>query len=170
MEQRSLILLGLLMSQSQHGYQINEFIEENLSTVTDMKKPTAYATLDRLSKKGYIDIRTEQEGNRPLRKVYSINESGKDYFYNLLLTNLSSVENVNYQGDVGLMFLDFLPIEKTIQALKKRLDKSKELLETFYKTPVHNIRTGVNIAVEHKITMLKAEITFIEKVINQLSN
>ncbi|UZM97849.1 hypothetical protein OL548_23235 [Lysinibacillus sp. MHQ-1] len=38
MEHRSLILLGLLMGQSQHGYQINEFIERNLSTVTDMKK------------------------------------------------------------------------------------------------------------------------------------
>ena len=76
MEQRSLILLGLLMGQSQHGYQINEFIERNLSTVTDMKKPTAYATLDKLSQNGYIDIQLEQEGNRPTRKVYSINDSG----------------------------------------------------------------------------------------------
>lgn len=45
LKHRSLILLGLLMGQSQHGYQINEFIEKNLSVVTDMKKSTAYATL-----------------------------------------------------------------------------------------------------------------------------
>lgn len=158
------------MSQSQHGYQINEFIEKNLSTVTDMKKPTAYATLDKLSKKGYIDIQLEQEGNRPTRKVYSINESGKKYFYKLLLSNLSSAESVNYQGDIGLMFLDFLPVEQAIPALKERLNKSKHLLETFKKTPVHELRTGVNIAVEHKVTMLKTEINFIEKIINQLMN
>src|SRR6476469_917285 len=95
MEQRSLILLGLLMSQSQHGYQINEFIERNLSAITDMKKPTAYATLDKLSQSGYIDIQLEQEGNRPTRKVYSINESRRNYFYQLLINNLSYTARVN---------------------------------------------------------------------------
>jgi DNA-binding PadR family transcriptional regulator len=128
MEHRSLILLGLLMNQSQHGYQINEFIERNLSTVTDMKKPTAYAALDRLSQNGYIDIQLEQEGNRPTRKVYSINENGKQYFYTLLLNNLASAESVNYQGDIGLMFIDLLPLEKTIPALKERLKKNQELI------------------------------------------
>lgn len=169
MEQRSLILLGLLMSQSQHGYQINEFIEKNLSTVTDMKKPTAYATLDKLSKNGYIDIQYEQEGNRPTRKVYSINERGQQYFYELLLDNLSSAESVNYQGDIGLMFIDFLPLEKTIPALKERLEKNKKLIDLFKQTPSHSIRIGVNLAVEHKISMLETETNFLEKTIDTLS-
>ncbi|MCM3705984.1 MULTISPECIES: PadR family transcriptional regulator [Cytobacillus] len=169
MEQRSLILLGLLMSQSQHGYQINEFIERNLSAVTDMKKPTAYATLDKLSQKGYIDIQLKQEGNRPTRKVYSINESGKQYFYQLLLNNLSSAEKVNYNGDIGLMFSDFLPLEKTIPALEERLKNNKELLETMKQTPSHGVRSGVNLAVEHKMAMLEAEVSFLEKTIKNLS-
>ena len=168
MEQRSLILLGLLMSQSQHGYQINEFIERNLSAVTDMKKPTAYATLDKLSQSGYIDIQFEQEGNRPTRKVYSINDSGREYFYELLLNNLSSAEGVNYQGDIGLMFMDFLPLEKTIPALKERLTKNKNLIEILKQTPSHGVRSGVNLVVEHKITMLEAEVTFLEKSIKNL--
>jgi DNA-binding PadR family transcriptional regulator len=168
MEQRSLILLGLLMSQSQHGYQINDFIERNLSTVTDMKKPTAYATLDKLNQNGYIDIQFEQEGNRPTRKVYSINENGKQYFYKLLLNNLSSAESVNYQGDIGLMFIDFLPLEKTIPALQDRLNKNKNLIEIFKQTPAHGIRSGVNLAVEHKITMLETEVKFLAKTINIL--
>jgi len=167
-EHRSLILLGLLMGQSQHGYQINEFIERNLSTVTDMKKPTAYATLDKLNQKGFIDIQLEQEGNRPTRKVYSINESGRNYFYKLLLNNLSSAESVNYQGDIGLMFSDLLPMEKVIPALKERLKKNQHQLDLFKQTPAHGIRTGVNLAVEHKIIMLEAEVAFLEKTINNL--
>ena len=110
MDNRALNLLGLLMAQSQHGYQINEFIEQNLSMITNMKKPTAYATLDKLSKQGYIEVKTEQEGNRPPRKVYSINESGQQYFFDLLNKNLSSADLVNYQGDIGLMFIDHLPL------------------------------------------------------------
>ncbi|MEH6890058.1 PadR family transcriptional regulator [Bacillus sp. JJ864] len=170
MEQRSLVLLGLLMSQSQHGYQINEFIEKNLSTVTDMKKPTAYATLDKLNQKGYIDVQLEQEGNRPSRKVYSINEKGKQYFYKLLLNNLSSAESVNYQGDIGLMFIDFLPLEKSLPALEERLTKNKKLIHIFKQTPVHEMRIGVNLAIEHKIIMLEAEIAFLEKTVKTLSS
>ncbi|WP_433745843.1 PadR family transcriptional regulator [Falsibacillus pallidus] len=170
MEHRSLILLGLLMGQSQHGYQINEFIERNLSTVTDMKKPTAYATLDKLNNKGYIDIQLEQEGNRPTRKVYSINENGRKYFYELLLQNLSSAESVNYQGDIGLMFIDFLPMDQAIPALQERLKKNKKLIDRFSQTPSHGIRTGVNLAVEHKITMLEAEVAFLEKTIKLLQS
>jgi DNA-binding PadR family transcriptional regulator len=49
MDERALLLLGVLRVQSQHGYQINEFIERTLGRVTDMKKPTAYAILERLS-------------------------------------------------------------------------------------------------------------------------
>jgi len=168
LEQRSLILLGLLMSQSQHGYQINEFIERNLSAITDMKKPTAYATLDKLSQKGYIDIQLEQEGNRPTRKVYSINENGKQYFYQLLLKNLSSPESMNYQGDIGLMFMDFLPIEESLPALQERLSKNKDLLEIIKQTPSHGEESGVNLAIEHKIAMLEAEVSFLEKSIKKL--
>lgn len=169
MEQRSLILLGLLMSQSQHGYQINEFIERNLSNVTDMKKSTAYATLDRLNQNGYIDISFEQEGNRPIRKVYTVNEKGKQYFYELLLKNLSTAESVNYNGDIGLMFIDFLPLEKTIPSLKERLAGSKQFLQKIKETPSHGESSGVDLAIEHKITMLKAEIAFLEKTIKKLS-
>lgn len=168
MKHRSLILLGLLMGQSQHGYQINEFIERNLNTVTDMKKPTAYATLDKLHQQGYIDIQLEQEGNRPTRKVYSINEKGREYFYQLLIENLSSAETVHYKGDIGLMFIDFLPMEKVISSLKERLEKNKKMMESLKQTPAHEIRFGVNLAVEHKIAMLEAEIAFLEKTIQKL--
>ncbi|GAF07814.1 PadR family transcriptional regulator [Paenibacillus pini] len=61
MDERELLVLGLLMAQSQHGYQINDFIERNLGQVSDMKKATAYSILKRLDKAGYVDVSVEQE-------------------------------------------------------------------------------------------------------------
>lgn len=170
MDNRSLILLGLLMVQSQHGYQINEFIERNLSAITDMKKPTAYATLDKLSQKGFIDVRMEQEGNRPPRKVYSINNLGREYFISLLMENLLSPDAVYYQGDIGLMFLDHLPIEKAIPALQKRLAGSVEMLTSLKQTPHHGNGIGVNLAVNHKKMMLETEIQFLEQSLQFMKN
>lgn len=168
MDNRSLILLGLLMAQSQHGYQINEFIERNLSTITDMKKPTAYATLDKLSKNGYIEVKTEQEGNRPPRKVYSINESGQQYFFELLIQNLSSADLVNYQGDIGLMFIDHLPLAKALPALNNRLIESEKIVQALKHTPSHGSGIGVDLAIQHKIIMLEAENSFLKQTVEKI--
>lgn len=170
MDNRALILLGLLMAQSQHGYQINEFIERNLSTITDMKKPTAYATLDKLSKQGYIEVKTEQEGNRPPRKVYSINESGRQYFFELLIKNLSSADLVNYQGDIGLMFIDHLPLSQALPALENRLIESQKTVNMLKQTPTHGSGIGVDLAIQHKIIMLEAENTFLEQTVLKIKS
>lgn len=170
MQQRSLILLGLLMGQSQHGYQINEFIEKNLNTVTEMKKSTAYATLDKLMEQGYIDIQHEQEGNRPPRKVYSINENGKTLFMELLINNLTEADNYHYKGDIGLMFIDYLPLEQKLSTLNERYEKNKVMLEQYLQMPVHHLQQGVNFAIEHKKIMIEAEVKFLEGIINKLNN
>ncbi|MGN1401969.1 MAG: PadR family transcriptional regulator [Bacillus sp. (in: firmicutes)] len=170
MDQRSLILLGLLMTQSQHGYQINEFIENNLCMITNMKKPTAYATLDKLSKNGFIDVRNDRAGNRPPRKVYSINDKGRKYFLELLRSNLSSAEVVHYEGDIGIMFMDYLPAEDIITALTERLKQNEKILASLIETPHHGTRETVNLAVQHRKTMLKAEIAFLKDTLDKLSD
>jgi DNA-binding PadR family transcriptional regulator len=156
------------MVHSQHGYQINEFIESNLNTIIDMKKPTAYATLEKLSKEGYIEVRTEQDGNRPPRKIYSINEKGKTYFFNLLEENLKSAESVHFQGDVGLIFIDFLPSHEALFLLKEKVAKSEEVLRKLKKAPEHGKGMGVRIAVKHKIALIEAELSFIQETIEEL--
>ena len=60
--EKKLLLLGLLRRQEMHGYQLNEFIDNNLALCTDLKKPTAYYLLDQMSKDGWISAEAEQEG------------------------------------------------------------------------------------------------------------
>ncbi len=165
MDYRSLLLLGLLMSQSQHGYQIHDFIEKNLTFITNMKRATAYSLLDKLSKDGFIDVNVEYEGNRPPRKVYSINEKGSRHFHQLLLQNLSASDAHFYNGDIGLMFLDHLPADETIAALEKRKLKTKHKYEQLQLAPIHKKSSGVNFAFEHKKRMLEAELSFLTETI-----
>src|SRR5690348_16026955 len=118
MDDRALLLLGLLRMQDLHGYQLNEFIERNLGLVTEMKKATAYAILDRLREAGYIRMSVEQKGNRPLRQVYSITPAGEAHFLYLLRENLSRADRTTFAGDIGLMFFDQLPRNEAIKHLK----------------------------------------------------
>lgn len=157
MDERELLLLGLLNVQSQHGYQMNEFIERNLSRVTNMKKPTAYALLERLGQAGYVEMRAEQEGKRPPRKVYSITSSGEELFLRLLRENLARAERMTFAGDVGLMFLDHLPRQEALDLLRQRLKNLKAQISAHEQAPRHEHGLGVDLAVEHLLVLLRAE-------------
>ena len=168
MDERALLLLGILRAQSQHGYQINEFIERNLSRVTDMKKPTAYAILDRLSRDGYVQMRTEQEGNRPPRKVYSITPKGEQAFEDLLRKTLARSDRFSAPGDIGLMFLTELPGAEAVTLLEQRLADLDEQRASYKRAPRHDYDLGARLAIERILLHLEAERGWLTDTITML--
>ncbi len=170
MNDGELLLLGLLMTQSQHGYQINEFIEKNLSRVTEMKKANAYAILERLSKEGYINVRMEQEGNRPQRKVYTITAIGAAHFIELLRQNLGRADRMTFGGNIGLMYLDHLPQSEAIDLLEEKLAQVKAQIKQYQAAPKHIYGVGVNLALEHSLALLLSEESWLISALARLQS
>lgn len=169
MDERALLLLGILKAQSQHGYQINEFIERNLSRVTDMKKATAYAVLDRLSRGDYVSVRSEQAGNRPPRKVYTITAAGEELFLRLLRENLCRADSLARAGDIGLMFLDELPHDDVLTCLRERLIRLDQQIEAYEQAPSHGHGSGVDLALDHVRHLLGADRAWLASAIDRLA-
>lgn len=168
MDERDLLILGLLTAQSQHGYQINDFIERNLGRVYDMKKATAYSVLKRLNKGGFVEVKVEQDGNRPPRQVYSITPLGEEKFANELRQSLSHVENVTPAGMISYMFLDHLPKTEVMNCLETRLEKLDELLKIYENTPAHGHGIGVDLATEHRLTLVRCDREWLAGVIRRI--
>ncbi len=156
-DERALLLLGILRGQSQHGYQINELIERDLAHVTDMKKPTAYALLDRLEQSGAVSVHIEREGARPPRKVYAITPAGEARFLELLRANLAAADRATSAGDVGLMFLDALPREEALELLRQRLARLDAQITLYEQSPQHGLGLGVDLTVERHLALLRAD-------------
>lgn len=170
MDERELLVLGLLKSQSQHGYQINEFIERNLGRVTDMKKATAYSILKRLDQAGMVNAIVEQEGNRPPRQVYSITDLGEQRFNELLKLSIVTVDDVTPTGDIAIMFLDHLPKEEIIMSLQERLTKVNAILETYQNTPQHGHGFGVDLSIRHRTALLQADSDWLSTAISYVED
>ncbi|GCE21203.1 PadR family transcriptional regulator [Dictyobacter kobayashii] len=168
MDERSLLLLGMLKSQSQHGYQINEFIEKNLSRVINMKRSTAYTLLDRLCEQGYVELRMEQEGNRPARKVYTLTPQGEQKFTDLLREILEQADPMSSPFDVGLMFLDHITHEELLSALQLHLQRTSQQVAAYEAAPMHGFGKGVDIAMQHRLALLKAEQSWLQQMLTQL--
>lgn len=168
MDERHLLLLGLLMAQSQHGYSINEFIERNLGRVSGMKRATAYALLERLEKEGLVRMDIEAVGNYPPRKVYSITPAGRASFFHLMEKLMVSVDEHSSAADIALMFVDWLDSNQAVELLRARVRRLRETVARLRAMPNHKDAPGVDIALERKVALLQAEQEWLEGVISRL--
>lgn len=169
-DERALLLLGVLTIQRQHGYQINDFIER--CGVTTMKKPTAYAILDRLAAAGQIAVATERAGNRPPRKVYTITEAGRRLFGQLLARNIATADAPIASGDIGLMFLDHLPRAEALAGLRQRLEQLDALLaeRAHPDLPRDHGHLSVALVLDHQAARLRADREWLAATIRRLED
>jgi DNA-binding PadR family transcriptional regulator len=155
MDHHALLLLGLLKNQAQHGYQLNDFIEKNLARVTNLKKATAYALLERLRESGLVAVKLEQEGNRPPRKVYAITQNGETEFLELLRTELCNAEPISSPESTALMFMNELKRDERVACLNTRLEQLELHIKNLEQIPAH--KSAVNLALERQLVLLKAD-------------
>ncbi|OUN01653.1 MAG: hypothetical protein BAA04_00180 [Firmicutes bacterium ZCTH02-B6] len=171
MDERHLLLLGLLMAQRQHGYSINEFIERNLGRVSGMKRATAYALLEKLERDGLVSMETvETVGNYPPRKVYAITEAGRETFFALMQQLLVDPEPSPSVGEIALMFVDWLERDRVTDLLQERAQRLRALADQLRAMPAHKDAPGVNLAVERKIALLHAEEAWLRQLIARLGS
>ncbi len=167
-DERHLLLLGLLMAQSQHGYSINEFIEKNLGRVSGMKRATAYALLEKLEHRGFVRMDTETVGNYPPRKVYSITPAGREAFFSLLEELLVDTDNGGSAAEIALMFVDWLDRERVVALLRERIERLEGAAAQLRAMPSHKDSSGVDYAVQRRIILLEAEADWLKQLIRQL--
>lgn len=166
--ERELILLGLLKREEMHGYQLHEFIDNTMQTCVDIKKPTAYYLLDKMTQQGFISRTDEKAGNRPTRHVYRLTPLGEKRFQTLLRKNLGNYRQNRYPNNTGILFLEELPTDEAIKLLTKRYSVIQSKLEEAKAAPPHS--GSMQFVIDHQITMLDAELSWLGSVIDHLHN
>ena len=164
--EHKLLLLGLLSRQEMHGYQLFEFIDRDLSVCTDITKPTAYYTLNKMAQDGWIAEDQVQEGNRPPRKVYRLTQVGEAASQRLLRENLSAYLTPSFSGDIGLAFLDALEVGEALALLEQRRAIMAGALEAARAVPAHG--GSLQWVVDHQVRHLTAELEWMDEILGQL--
>ena len=167
MTTRELLFLGILRHQKMHGYQLNEFIQQDLAVCTDIKKPTAYYLLNKMKERGWITQSSEQIGNRPPRGVYQITPTGETAFQSMLRESLQQYTPTFFEDDIPLAFLDEITPEESSTLLETRKDQLLAELEIMQNTPVHP--GTVQWMLEHRLRHLETEIVWLDEVLSRLT-
>lgn len=159
LDERALLLLGLLSRQDLHGYQLNHFIEHGLGCPVHLPRPTAYALLDKMEQMGLIESHQEQEQNRPPRKVYHLTDSGREQFLTLLTDHLTQIRPEAF-SEVALLFLEDLPSTQQQQVLKNRSEALGLQLSHLSR------HAQGNLALERSRVLLEAEKNWLDSQIH----
>jgi DNA-binding PadR family transcriptional regulator len=163
-DERVLLLLGLLSTQDQHGYQINEFIERNLGRVTQMRKATAYALLERMAAAGLVKSSIEQEGNRPVRRVYSITLEGQKALDRMLRDIIAKPEIAAPPADIALMFIDHLSGPDINRVFRERVAHLNDVIAALEAMPSHSVGIGVDLSIRRRLALLKVDRDWFEGI------
>lgn len=152
-----------------HGYQINEFIDQQMAFCVDLKRSTAYYLLDKLCRDGYVAEEIEREGNRPERRVYRITPEGELYFQELLRRNLSTYTPPLFAEDIGVIFQHHLAPAEALLLLRERREAMvthRARLEALY----ISLPLSHTAVIKHHLLHLDAELSWIDGLVADLES
>jgi DNA-binding PadR family transcriptional regulator len=78
------IILALLLHEDSYGYEINKSIMQKTDGKYELKEATLYTAFRRLEQAGFIASYWGDEQTGARRKYYSITESGRNLYENLI--------------------------------------------------------------------------------------
>lgn len=166
--ERKLLLLGMLTHSQMYGYQINEMIDTHLGTSVQLTKPTAYRFLNQLEDQGYIQSTEEQEGSRPVRRVYEITAEGELAFKQMLREGLARYSPSDSHTTIPIGFMDSLPPEDVLPLLKERRTSIEEMLKGMQVDEEHT--GGFSFIISHQTRHLETEIDWLDGVIEHIKS
>ena len=171
-----LYVLGLLQRYGpQHGYQLKKTISEELEDFTQIKLPTIYYHLEKMSAQGLIEGSSEKAGARPEKTIYAITQSGAEAFSAALREQLTVQYRPVFSSDALFYFSDHLPEEELLQSLHKQREsllKSMQTIDQHKRQTLafipEDAKPMVNIIFAHHDYHFRAELEWVEYALTQM--
>ena len=171
--QSELALLGLIMEQPRHAYEVEQVIEErNMRYWTEIGFSSIYRILNKLEKSGWLEGKTQPpKGKGPARKVYYLTEEGQRIWQEGVLHTLANPERTSSSFLLGLDNLSVLPHTATLMALQVNLERQQAVYDQLNQSvAAHPMKDDfyIEIFFDYILTQLSNEIAWLEKLKHKL--
>lgn len=122
-------VMGLLHKRPMNPYEVAKLSAKHvIQRWFPMTAASIYTTIKNLEKKGYIIGKSVQEGNFPVKTVYSLSENGEKELIDNLTNALASYEEEASNFGIALFHISSLAKNDALSCSKERLVKLEMLL------------------------------------------
>ena len=173
MTNAELAILSLVAEQPRHGYEIEQVIEgRGIREWTEIGFSSIYYLLKKLEREGLIAGQLEQAERGPARKVYRPTPAGCEALHAGVLEALSVPDRCYPPLQLGLSNLPAIPPAEALAALHQYRDALAARLAHVQATWERQrpLPYFVDAMFDHSVTMIQAELAWIEQFIHQLED
>lgn len=170
-------LLGLLIRFGpQHGYRMQQMVEDGIADFAKIKMPTLYYHLNKLSDQGYVRSEQDRDGNRPEKNVYHITDKGRAYFNELATQIMKTQYQAEFNHDGLLYFYDLMDRELLRTSLTSLRDQLYERIKSRKRHRKKKVNSKIPKEIEfltneifnHHITHMETELQWLNEVLKGL--
>ena len=115
-------LLGILMTGEKHGYEVHSYFSSKMSQFWLLSMSQVYALLKRMEKNGMVLSREEWQVNRPVKKIFSITQAGKERFLRWVYSPVEHLRNLRIEFMTRLFFVKELNLKGAPAIIDKQID------------------------------------------------
>ena len=161
---KNLLLLGILHSEDMHGYQLNQFLKHPSNAIR-IGKANAYQLLAKLEDQGFVYHVEQRDGNRPPRQVYSITPAGETEMLRLVKDQLGDYQPIDSPGSIPLNFIELIKPQEALSLLQQRQARLAVHCEAFadFSDEIRASHPGIDFLVRQ--TALEQE--FLTKLVEE---
>lgn len=127
------LVLGVLLKQPMHGYEVRRELESwNAEQWANIAYGSIYFSLAKMAEEHLVEVvSTDDRGNRPARTVYGITPHGRQEFERQLRELWWEYRPAIDPFRVALSFMNCLPSDEVLAALRHRASGLHSALEAF---------------------------------------
>ncbi len=114
-----LIILGILLKEPQNAFELTKYIEDkNIWRFIKISKPAVYKSCKRLLGAGYLDGKRAKDGEMPEKVIYSVNQKGRERFYELMKHFSENLIPFYFEFNTFLWNIDHLEVKEGLEMLQ----------------------------------------------------
>ena len=161
MSSTRLLVLGVLRAKEPaHGYEIRQELETwGAQSWANVAPGSVYHALTQMAREGLVEpVETAEPSKGPARNAYAVTKSGEREFQRLLREYLWKEKSTIDPLQPALAFLDAVPREELLAALRRRASSARataEALRFVNEAPGHDL--PAHFAESHRLGAYHAE-------------
>ncbi|HYL44977.1 MAG TPA: PadR family transcriptional regulator [Ktedonobacteraceae bacterium] len=145
-------ILGLLQSQSMHGYEMfQQFKHGMLGEIVHLEMSQMYAFLKKLERLGYIEAQLEPQGTRPPRKVFHLTTTGRTTFFQWLGEPVVRPREIRILFLIKLYFVQQFQPRETASLVQQQIVACQNFLNHLETRRPPHTETGDETFFEHVV-------------------
>jgi len=162
---KELLVLRMVQDHPAHGYALAEALSGSIGWTLGLTKPTVYAVLKRLKKRGWLTCEEQRDGRYPRRQVYSLTPQGRTGYRELVHRTMRSNDASLQPFAALLIHADELSPDARHETLMRLRDTRRDLKERLAAFPPHGGTGG--IALSLMLRQLETEVEALDTLLEK---